>query len=82
MLIHLYGRLQDDFVHRLMVIDTDQTVDVLANQLQAWGPQLYPRPIPATRVRNESGVALEPSATLTWAGLRAGDIFSVQWVAP
>jgi hypothetical protein len=82
MFIHLFGHLQGDFVHRLMVIDSDQTVEVLANQLQAWGPQLYPPRIPATTVRNESGAVLEPSATLTQAGLRPGSIFAVEWVAP
>jgi hypothetical protein len=79
--IHLFGRLQGDFVHRLMVIDSDQTVEVLARQLQAWGPQLYPPSRPAATVRNESGALLEPAATLTQAGLRPGDIFAVDWVA-
>jgi Toluene-4-monooxygenase system protein B (TmoB) len=82
MLVHLFGRLQGDFVHRLVVLDTDQTIEALANQLQAWGPQLYPSPVPETRVRNESGAVLEPSATLTEAGLCAGAIFTVEWTAP
>jgi Toluene-4-monooxygenase system protein B (TmoB) len=81
-LIHLFGHLQGDFVHRLMVIDSDQTVEVMANQLQAWGPELYPARISETTVRNESGARLEPSATLAQAGLRPGDIFAVEWVAP
>jgi Toluene-4-monooxygenase system protein B (TmoB) len=80
MLIHLFGRLQGDFVQRLVVMDTDQTVSVLAARLQAWGPRLFPpSSVPATTIRNEEGVPLQQSATLTQAGLSAGDMFSVEW---
>ena len=78
MVVHLFGHLQGDVVVRVVFIDTDQTVVALANQLQAWGPELYPHPIRAATVRNEGGMVLEPAATLTQAGLHAGDIFSVE----
>ena len=80
MLVHLFGHLQGDVVLRVVFIDTGQTVETLANQLQAWGPELYPHPITAATVRNEGGMVLEPAATLTQAGLHAGDIFSVEGV--
>ena len=74
--VHLFGHLQGDFALRVVFTDTDQTVATLANQLQAWGPELYPHPDPAATVRNEAGIVLEPTATLAQAGLHAGDIFS------
>jgi hypothetical protein len=77
MLVHLFGRLEGDFGLRVVVVDTDQTVAELADQLQAWGPELYPHPKAAT-VRNESGAVLEPASSLAQAGLNAGDIFSVE----
>jgi hypothetical protein len=80
--IHLFGHLQGDFVLRVVFIDDRQSVEALANQLQAWGPDLYPRPIPAATIRNEEGIVLEPAATLTRAGLHAGDIFSVEGMEP
>jgi hypothetical protein len=77
LIVHLFGHLQGDFVLRVMFIDTAQTVGTLADQLQAWGPELYPRPSGEITVRNEGGTVLEPTATLHAVGLHAGDIFSV-----
>jgi Toluene-4-monooxygenase system protein B (TmoB) len=79
MLIHLFGRLQGDIGQRLVVMDTDQTVSELAARLQAWGPRLYPSSVSASTIRNEEGVPLRQSASLTQAGLTAGDMFSVEW---
>jgi hypothetical protein len=78
--VHLFGHLEGDVVLRVVFIDTGQTVEALANQLQAWGPELYPHSVPAATVRNEGGIVLELAATLTQAGLHAGDIFSVEGV--
>ncbi len=78
MLIHVHGYLSDDFVGRVILIDTDQTVQSLAERLRAWGPDLYPRPVVAAVVSNERGEVLEMTSTLTEAGLEAGDIFRVQ----
>jgi hypothetical protein len=77
-IVHLFGHLQGDFVLRVMFIDTAQTVGTLADQLQAWGPELYPHPSTAVTVRNECGTVLEPTARLHEVGLHAGDIFSVE----
>jgi hypothetical protein len=78
LIIHLFGHLQGDFVVRVMFIDTAQTVETLADQLQAWGPELYPHPSTAVAVRNEGGTILKPKATLQEVGLDAGDIFTVE----
>jgi Toluene-4-monooxygenase system protein B (TmoB) len=80
-IVHLFGHLGGDFVVRVVFIDTDQTIEALANQLQAWGPELYPSPVPGATVRNENGVVLDPAATLAEAGLDAGDLFSVEGLA-
>ncbi len=78
MLIHVHGYLSDDFVGRVILINTDQTVHALAERLRAWGPDLYPSPVVAAVVSNEQGEALELTSTLTEAGLGAGDIVRVQ----
>ena len=78
MLINLYGFLEGDFLGRVIVVDSGRTVQALADQLQAWGPDLYPRPIAAPSVTNEHGVVLDPASTLTEAGLSGGDIFQVR----
>jgi hypothetical protein len=79
-LIHLYGFLEGDFLGRVIVVDSAQTVLGLAVQLQAWARDLYPCPTAAPTVTNEQGVLLEPASTLTDAGLSAGDIFHVRGV--
>ena len=78
MLINLYGFLEGDFLGRVIVIDRGGTVEALADQLQAWGPDFYPRPVEGRTVTNEQGVILDPAWTLTDAGLTGGDIFHVQ----
>jgi hypothetical protein len=77
-LIHLYGLLEGDFLARVIVADSGGTVEALADQLQAWGPDLYSRAIEGRTVTNEQGLILDPAWTLTAAGLSAGDIFHVQ----
>jgi hypothetical protein len=77
MLIHLYGFLEDDFLGRVIVVDNDRPVGVIADQLQAWGPDLHPRRIPAATVTNEYGDVLDPTSSLIDVGLIAGDIFHV-----
>jgi hypothetical protein len=74
--VYLFGFLQDDFYGRFVVTPDDQTVGRLAEQLTAWGwnPE---RPGPFT-VKNEAGEALDPTVTISGAGLRSGDIFTVE----
>lgn len=76
--MNLYGFLESDFLGRVIVVDSGRTVEALADQLQAWGPDLYSRPIEDRTVTNEQGVILDPASTVTEAGLSAGDIFHVQ----
>jgi hypothetical protein len=76
-LINLFGFLEGDFLGRVIVVDSGQTVRKLADQLQAWGPDLCPLPMESPEVTNELGIVLDPTSTVTDAGLSAGDIFRV-----
>lgn len=76
MRIYLFGYASDDFVGRVIVTPDERTVDQLARQLVAWG--LAPEREGGMTVRNESGAILEPADTIAAAGLRNGDIFTVE----
>jgi hypothetical protein len=72
---YLFGYLTDDFFGRVIVAGADQRVSGLAAQLIAWG-------VPGDRqgaatVTNEAGAVLDPTMTITQAGLDNGDIFTV-----
>jgi hypothetical protein len=77
LLIYLYGFLEGDFLGRVIVVDRARSVGAIADQLQAWGPELYPRQLSGPTVTNEHGAVLDPASSLTDAGLSAGDIFHV-----
>jgi hypothetical protein len=77
LLIHLYGFLEGDFVGRVIVVDQARSVGAVADQLQAWGPDLYPRRMSDPTVTNERGAVLNLTSSLSDAGLGAGDIFHV-----
>ena len=75
MRVYLFGFLDDDFFGRVVVTPTEQTVATLAAQLAAWGPTPgQDRPVSVT---DESGVVLDPAATVAEAGPGNGDIFTV-----
>jgi hypothetical protein len=72
---YLFGYLTDDFFGRVIVAGADQRVGGLAEQLTAWG-------VPGDRhgaltVTNEAGAVLDPTMTITQAGLGNGDTFTV-----
>jgi hypothetical protein len=77
LLIHLYGFLEGDFLGRVVVVDQAQSVGAVADQLQAWGLDLYPRRISEPTVTNEEGAVLNLASSLSEAGLSGGDIFHV-----
>lgn len=77
MLINLYGFLEGDFTGRVIVINSDSSVQSLADRLQAWGPEFYPLPLDTPTVTNELGNVLASESTLTEAGLTPGDLFRV-----
>lgn len=76
MRVYLFGYANDDFVGRVIVTPNERTVAELGRQLVAWG--LAPERRGAITVRNEGGEVLEPADTIAQAGLRNGDIFTVE----
>jgi hypothetical protein len=77
-LINLFGFLDGDFVGRMVVADTEQTVQGLADQLHAWASRPRSPALAMPTVTDASGVALDPTSTLAAAGLSAGDLFHVR----
>ncbi len=77
MVVYLFGYMSDDFVGRVLVAPTEQTVGRLAEQLVSWGwnPERRDR----YRVMNEGGTVLDPALTIAQAALSNGDIFTVEW---
>jgi hypothetical protein len=76
MRVYLFGFANDDFVGRVLVTPDERTVAELAAQLVAWG--LAPERSGPLAVRNEAGDVLDPTATISQAGLGNGDIFKVE----
>jgi hypothetical protein len=76
MLVHLFGFLQDDFLGRVIVAPSDQTVAQLALQLRAWSDGLPAAG--ACEVTDEGGHVLDPTWTIERAGLGGGDLFTVR----
>lgn len=76
MIVYLFGYMSDDFVGRVLVAPTEQTVGRLAEQLVSWG--LNPERRDRYRVMNEGGTVLDPALTIAQAGLSNGDIFTVE----
>lgn len=75
MRVYLFGYLTDDFLGRVLVAPTNQSVGRLAQQLAAWG--LAPGQTGSFIVTNEAGAVLDQNLTIGEAGLGNGDIFSV-----
>jgi hypothetical protein len=76
MLVPLFGFLEDDYLGRVIVASSRQTVAQLALQLRAWGDGV---PVPADcEVINEAGEVLDPGWTIGTAGLCGGDMFTVR----
>ena len=73
--VYLFGFMSDDFLGRVLVTPSEQTVGSLAEQLVSWGwnPERRAR----YRVLNEAGTVLDPALTIAQAGLSNGDIFTV-----
>jgi hypothetical protein len=75
MIVYLFGYMSDDFLGRVLVTPTEQTVGRLAEQLVSWGWK--PESRDRYRVTNEAGAVLDPALTIAQAGLSNGDIFTV-----
>ena len=75
MRVYLFGYLTDDFLGRVLVAPTNQSVGRLAHQLAAWG--LAPGQTGSFIVTNEAGAVLDQALTIDEAGLANGDIFTV-----
>jgi len=73
-IIHLIGFVSDDFLGRVLVTPSDQTIGRLAAQLVSWG---NPGAKDRYRVTNEAGAVLDPALTIAQAGLSSGDLFTV-----
>ena len=73
--IHLFGFVSDDFLGRVLVTPSDQTIGRLAEQLVSWG--WNPEALDRYRVTNEAGAVLDPALTIAQAGLSSGDLFTV-----
>lgn len=76
MLVPLFGFLEDDYLGRVVIAPSGQTVAQLALQLRAWADG--PPPAGAWEVTDEAGGVLDPASTLEQAGLTAGDLFRVR----
>ncbi|HWW83081.1 MAG TPA: hypothetical protein VNZ26_05735 [Vicinamibacterales bacterium] len=75
MIVYLFGFMSDDFVGRVLVAPTEQTVGRLAEQLVSWG--WNPEDRDPYRAVNEAGTVLDPALTIAQAGLSNGDIFTL-----
>jgi hypothetical protein len=75
--VYLFGYLQDDFFGRVVVAPSERTIDDLAAQLFAWGPDPGRERNEPSKVTNEAGEILDPALTIREAGLGNGDIFTV-----
>ena len=73
--MYLFAYLAGDVYGKALVAPEEQTLTELAEQLVAWSTTPEDRgPFTAT---NESVAVLDPSASLTEAGLGNGDIVNV-----
>jgi hypothetical protein len=73
--IYLFAYLADDVYGKTLVAPVEQTLTELAEQLVAWSTT--PEVRGSFTVTNESGVVLDPSASLTEAGLSNGCVVRV-----
>jgi hypothetical protein len=76
MLVPLFGFLEDDYLGRVIVTPSNQTIGQLALQLRAWSDGLPGAG--ACEVTDEAGDVLDPAWTVERAGLTGGGLFRVR----